>query len=474
MATKRDLVEAHAFSRRRLVTAFVSGAPGGREVEPTRPGRTIVGGLALTILLLAGAAIAGVLAGRDPEDWNKPGLLISEDSGALYVVLEEEADPELHSILNITSAHLIFGPEMRTTVLSDDTIADQELGQDIGILGAPQTVPDPSRLIASGWTACATREARNLAVTVSTEQGVTPAPEAGFTVRSEGEHYLIASGRDEDGNPVGAHSYRLPQGAAKADPVLRALGLDPTVDALDMPGEWLRLFPVGDELTFTSFGLEGFGQPVPYADPALPPDAKIGEVVTADQEQFLLLAADGLVELDPFARAVYESVPKKGKVDVTPRTLEQAPRTPSAPVSFRDARWPQDPPTDEPGDPCALLVAEAGEPAVVELATDPTEQAAATAVGEDARRVSVDAGHGAYVVSAGFESATSSTAVLIDAKGAFYPLVGPDTAAALGYGSYDPPVVPDTWLELFEQGVPLSREAALCPPVRPEQGAQCE
>ena len=62
MATKKDLVEAHAFSRRRLVTAFLSGAPGGREVEPARPGRTIFGGLALAVLLIAAAAIASVLA----------------------------------------------------------------------------------------------------------------------------------------------------------------------------------------------------------------------------------------------------------------------------------------------------------------------------------------------------------------------------------------------------------------------------
>ena len=36
MATKKHLVEAHAFSRRRLVTAFVSGAPGGRELVTIR------------------------------------------------------------------------------------------------------------------------------------------------------------------------------------------------------------------------------------------------------------------------------------------------------------------------------------------------------------------------------------------------------------------------------------------------------
>ena len=69
MATKKDLVEAHAFSRRRLVTAFVSGAPGGREVEPVRPGRVLIGGVALSVLLLAGAAIAGFLLGRPPAEW---------------------------------------------------------------------------------------------------------------------------------------------------------------------------------------------------------------------------------------------------------------------------------------------------------------------------------------------------------------------------------------------------------------------
>ena len=66
MATHRDLVDAQAFSRRRLVAAFVSGAPGGREVEPVRPGRVLIGGIALSMLLMAGAAIAGFLQGGLP------------------------------------------------------------------------------------------------------------------------------------------------------------------------------------------------------------------------------------------------------------------------------------------------------------------------------------------------------------------------------------------------------------------------
>lgn len=76
MATTRDLVEAYSYSRRRLVTAFVSGAPGGREVEPARPGRTIVGGVALAVVLMAGSALSGMLAGRTEVDPNHPGLIV--------------------------------------------------------------------------------------------------------------------------------------------------------------------------------------------------------------------------------------------------------------------------------------------------------------------------------------------------------------------------------------------------------------
>ena len=102
MATKKDLVEAYSFSRRRLVTAFISGAPGGREVEPARPGRTIVGGLALAVLLIAGAAIAGIFAPRAPDDWASQGLVLSKEDGNAYVILEDEGDPVLRPVINIT------------------------------------------------------------------------------------------------------------------------------------------------------------------------------------------------------------------------------------------------------------------------------------------------------------------------------------------------------------------------------------
>jgi hypothetical protein len=74
VATERDLAEAHSFVRRRLVTALVSGAPGGREVErAARPGRAVLAGIALAVLLVGVAAVSGVLAGHAETDGKHTG-----------------------------------------------------------------------------------------------------------------------------------------------------------------------------------------------------------------------------------------------------------------------------------------------------------------------------------------------------------------------------------------------------------------
>src|SRR5687767_5351966 len=132
MATKKDLVEAHAFSRRRLITAFVSGAPGGREVEPVRPGRVLIGGIALSVLLLAGAAIAGFLIGRPNSAWLEEGsFVISKETGERYVVLRGGDDPLLQRVPNYLSAQLLLGEsELSANRVSDTYIREVALGPD--------------------------------------------------------------------------------------------------------------------------------------------------------------------------------------------------------------------------------------------------------------------------------------------------------------------------------------------------------
>lgn len=56
MATNRDLLQAHAANRQRLVAAFVSGVGDGGGLDARGPWRPLVIGLILAGLLLAGAA----------------------------------------------------------------------------------------------------------------------------------------------------------------------------------------------------------------------------------------------------------------------------------------------------------------------------------------------------------------------------------------------------------------------------------
>lgn len=60
--TSRELLEAESFHRRRIVTAFLSGAPGGHEVEPRREGRTIAWAIALGLLVVAAAVVGHLMA----------------------------------------------------------------------------------------------------------------------------------------------------------------------------------------------------------------------------------------------------------------------------------------------------------------------------------------------------------------------------------------------------------------------------
>ncbi len=116
MASKRDLVEAHAYNRRRLVSAFLSGAPGGREVESVSRSRPVVASLALGGLLVGGAAIAGLFATPLPNGWENGYVVLGKSSAARFVSIKGT----LHPVLNATSARLILPSDKGFQVLVVD------------------------------------------------------------------------------------------------------------------------------------------------------------------------------------------------------------------------------------------------------------------------------------------------------------------------------------------------------------------
>lgn len=472
MATKKDLVEAYSFSRRRLVTAFVSGAPGGREVEPSRPGRTIVGGLALAVLLCAGAAIAGVFKPDVDIDWTQPGLILSKEKGAAFVILEpdEEGNHQVRPVINVTSAQLILGESSTPEVVPQSEIDEETLGPDIGILGAPVTVPDTDDLIESGWTAC-TDDDQGTRFTVSADPDIEPAPDGGLLVESGGTYYAIAQSGSDDESESRAYRYELPT-LPGLDNLLRDLGLPIRESATSVPAEWLDLFPAGGPLTADSFGLERFGEASPQAGRGgLPDSAKVGDYYEIDGE-LTVLTTDGPTVLSDFARAVYLRIrlPKPA----TDLGLAEPADVLQEDPPYAEAHWPEALLTKVDGEQCAQLLTEPGKLPRAVLVEEPGEDASAADVDAGDREVTVDPGGGAFVLSGGWHDPEVGEPFVMDAKGFSYALVGTDAVDNLGFGDYDAPVVPDSWLHLFEEGEELSVDAALCPPVRPSRNDRDE
>ena len=456
MATKKDLVEAYSFSRRRLVTAFVSGAPGGREVEPSRPGRSIVGGLALAVLLIAGAAIAGVFTSNvDPAWAEQPGLVISKEEAEVFVITESSTDPVLHPILNITSAKLILGSDVEPQVIPEKYIADVEIAGDLGIFGAPYDVPDVERLIETGWTSCTDGDRGGLRLSLSDDALVSPASADGGLLVSVGkEVWLIATSQPDRDGVVSAHRYLVRDAdSTRQGLVLGALGLGSgATEVTPVSREWLNLFPQGADISPATLGVApgataGGGDPQPgdLLEINGLPYVVLDDGSVAELDEFAVVVATGSAELP--ASAVYQGDIDDLEIDDT---------------GFVDTRWPAT--TLQPvfGERCAQLVTEPGAAPVVGLVQDPEGEAAAT--GRQGESVAVDAGAGAYIFSGGWTDGTRGSPFVVDAKGMAYPLEGPTAAIQLGFGGYAAPVVPDSWVELFNGGVALSRTAALCEP----------
>ena len=474
MATKKDLVEAYSFSRRRLVTAFVSGAPGGREVEPARPGRMIVGGIALAVLLVAGAAVAGALSDRADVDWDNPGL-VTDDSGALYIILDEKdsgGEPVLRPVINVTSAQLILGSDEPAKNVPTEEIADRGKGSPIGILGAPATVPPAGELINSGWTAC-TGADLGIKAHVGERTEVTPTPRSGFVVRGSRskDYFLLAEAPAYDGMPARAYRYEMPD--REDEQVYQAIGVATPSEAPTVPEEWLELFPKGGSLDVEGLGIAGWGErvaPATREEYGFPRNARYGDWFESGP-RVIAVARDGFVEMSTFAAAVLQSTPLGNRL---PQELPRPTTAAFGEQPYRESHWPEELLEEAPRDVelCGVLETAEDEEPAARLAIDPQGDASAQGIPANRQESTVDSGHGAVVGSADWITADGGSTHLIDERGFSYPLASQEEVDKLGYGRVSAVVVPDAWNKLFSAGPELSKDAALCPPAAASKQTQ--
>lgn len=457
MASKKDLVEAHAFSRRRLVSAFLSGAPGGREVEPARPGRSVFGGVILAVLLIAGGAVAHFLAPRPATGWaDQPGLIVTK-GGARYVVTGPENDRELYPVVNLASAQLILGLDLeeKSKVIDQEEIDKEFPKGTIGLGGpnVPEELPLKSDFINTGWTACTANGAGTF-LNISAKPDVKPSTDTGFMVQTEDGTYLIA----EHATPEGfaqAYSYKI-EGDQEtyADRIFASL--PPT---LEVPQAWVNLFPTGASLRAEAFGsaYTKFGQAVEGED------HPIGTKGIFDSKSYLLTET-GWIRISEFAAEVYDTALQAAGKSVSTTSLDSGPQIDGERL---ETFWPE---TElQPGVSSACAVLDTTDGTTVRLGIDPGEdawRASEPPAAGDLTSARVDPGKGAFVYAANSEKLDkkSGTPYLIDARGTANTLDGPITVDRLGLSFDSGPIVPGTWLRLLPSGAALSTELALCPP----------
>jgi len=441
MAAKRDLVEAQSFSRRRLLTAFVSGAPGGQELEPTKPMRGVVAGVLLSVLVVIGSLAWGALR-SDPKDWSNNRLVVVSGEGTRYLALGGELFP----VVNTTSARLaVPAGQFAVVQLARRVVEDAPLRETVGIVGAPDSPPAAASLVTTGWASCVAPD--GLATSLGSATGDAPAPADDRTVvvRSAGRTFVVADGA----------RHLVPDDEVSG--VLRAIGLD-TVTPVDVPAAWLHLFPEGSDLT--PLEVAGAGRPAPADSPLR--DLDVGTVVrvsgTGTADRWYVVDRRGqLAVLSEFATALYRAPAGVQEVTRSLADLQDA-QTASTPVAPED--WPATPlePLEPGAAPCAVLTTGDDERVSLAAASQPP-----------AAGVHVVPGGGALVVGRAADAGPGVHA-LVDETGRRFALPTADRGDAdvlvrLGYSADLVTPVPAAWLDLFPSGPDLTTDGALTPVV---------
>lgn len=436
MATKKDLIEAQAFSRNRLLSAFIGGAPGGKELEPAKPLRAVFGGIALTAMVIIAGVFIGLLRPGLPGGWENNRLVVARDTGARYVSVEGT----LHPVINTVSARvLIPAEEFAVVSVNQSSLAGIPIGGTIGILGGPDTLPKGSDLDGTKWLSCSTQE--NTEVWIGGQPRKAAPEGTGTVVTRDGETFVIADGI----------SFAVPAGHETA--VLRAVGLE-NVTPRAVRGDWLALFATGGDLapiTVSDIGGEVEGQ-----------ELRVGSVIhptgSPSQENYLLTEDGALAPLSPLAHRLY-LLGDGGDdglgtpVEVNPSTIAKLPT--ATPAGSAD--WPTDTlaPALEDGAPCATLAGGKGDQRT-------TLSATSNAVAQNAPTTGGATVHVPENVGALVRGGKSGSLVLIDSTGTTYQLPGSVSANAkqLGYVAGDVVTVPAEWIRLLPAGPELTPEAA--------------
>ncbi|MDQ0614184.1 type VII secretion protein EccB [Microbacterium sp. W4I4] len=429
MASKSELLQAQAFNRRRLRTAFTSGAPGGRELPPGKPLRGVVVSVALAILTVIVSLLIGTFTGSLPKGWGDGSIIVVQGEGSRYVALSDT----LYPVKNLASARLLVGSAKITSVPASKLDGIDRDPNPVGIDGAPDYLPAPDRQYTGRWLGCVAADRPLEISTRLLDDPSGPKNQASLVKDDDGEYWFIQ----------GAHRYAVAEdNVAVVASVF--LGIDdvqsvPTVSAL-----WLNLLVPGSPLG-VDLGSE-------LGTDAGTAGLLVGQAVQTQTDgaivaEYIVDGHGDLVPATPFARTLLTAY-----VRVDPAVMTVAEATDLRNVNSKAVPedWPTKVPaaSENPSSSCLQMQPTADGP-VVSVASAPTELAPGT---------SVKPGAGAAVTAQG--SGQGSTYGFVSEAGVFFPVESATDLQLLGYTTAQSVTVPVAWTQLLEQGPTLSQATA--------------
>ncbi|WCN82040.1 type VII secretion protein EccB [Micromonospora sp. LH3U1] len=463
MRTRRDQVQAYRFVTRRIVSALLSGDPETTNLPMRRLGMAVFGSVVAAAVVLGGVGAYGQLTGNAAPLQDQT-LVIERETGATYVFM----NGQLHPTLNYTSARLILNKsDAVPRTMSQASLRDRPRGVTLGIVGAPDALPDRKSLTGLPWSVCDvpdpvdTKRSSTRVVIDRALPGGTPLGDGAALVAVDDQQYVLTNNTR-----------------------LQVLGGPRTSTALNLPDaaklwvgqQLINAVPAGPPLRKPSLPGEGQSSSRDVAGRS----STIGQVFRAAGRHYVL-AREGLVSISEITALLMVS--DGGRItDITPnqaadsyveQRVEEEGLPPTMPTFHQTvsgqtvlcatyrAGSAGGPPTTtlEVFDraPAELTASDPGLVPVRQTRRDAVRTAEAVLL-PGGKGVIVQASPGAGTSGSG---AAGSTIYLITPQGIRYPLGSAATLGVLGYDGITPLAVPGSLLSLIPTGPTLNYEDAL-------------
>lgn len=463
MQSRRDQVQAQSYVLGRLTAALVMAEPEALENPHRRLLVGTVAGAIVAALAVAGFAVYGFLSPGGANGWRAPETVVVEkETGSRYILVNGALRP----VLNYTSAVLLFGKRPAMVSVSAASLRSAPRGVPVGIVGAPDALPDPAALDGVAWTVCALASrdqagALFTATTLAADRAPASRPlddNHGIAAQTpNGQTFLIWRGR----------RFQFTRSW-----LVRAFGYDAT--PVTVEPSWLDQLPVGSDIGPMSVPERGTAGPVVDGQAT-----KIGQLfvthVVGTAQRYYLLQRDGLSELSATEVAVMSSDPETGQaygsrpVEPTEMTASALSALPTSHQPTMPADLPDKPPAVAPTLPgqawCTRRAGSDGQVQVTAepLPVDPREVHGGIGISrteQTAAAVAMAPGVGGLVRLGRPGQVNGSSYFLVTDAGVKYPLADASVAQPLGYPLERATTAPPALLALLPTGPVLDPNQA--------------